>query len=107
MYVSVSKEVNGIYGHKHCLVLHTIIQVSEKLNLDEVKVLCTDSGKEFDNASVQKYTQEIGLKNSMKASSYILQQSGVTQRENRIISEMARFWLHSAFHLSKLLRDEV
>ncbi|MGI4816432.1 MAG: reverse transcriptase domain-containing protein, partial [Janthinobacterium lividum] len=121
-------QVDDICGNKYFLVFKDDFSSYRKVYLiktkDEVKSLLpnfvelvkvqtdvkilelrTDNGREFDNEVVKNYVESIGLKHS-KTAPYSPQQNGVAERENRILCEMARCWLHAVDDLPQSLWGE-
>jgi IS30 family transposase len=58
----------------------------------KVKKIRCDNGTEFKNTQVEDYIDEEGIKHEFSAS-YTPQQSGVAERKNRTLIEVARIML--------------
>ena len=62
---------------------------------NNVKILLTDGGKEYDNQEVRAILNAAGIKHRKTAPLLTPQQNGVAERENRFIVESARSMIHA------------
>ena len=71
------------------------VKLLDKGSKDKVKVIRSDNGTEFKNATMEEFCKERGLKQEFSAPG-TPQQNGVVERKNRTLIEAARIMLDEA-----------